>query len=49
MKPNYQTVTRVESDDLETAIPSVKVGTYRTGGYECFMPFRRHSRSATGT
>ena len=36
MEPNHQTVTRVESDDLETAIPSVGIGTYRIGGYECF-------------
>lgn len=40
MDSNYQTVTQeestVESDQIETAVPSVGIGTYRTGGYECF-------------
>lgn len=40
MESNLQTVTHaepeVESDDLATAIPALGIGTYRTGGYECF-------------
>jgi len=40
MELNHQTMTgsesRVESNRLETAIPPVGIGTYRTGGYECF-------------
>jgi len=40
MESHHQTVTqsesRAQSGHIENAIPSVGIGTYRTGGYECF-------------
>lgn len=31
-----QGTSRTESDEIATAMPPVGIGTYRTGGYECF-------------